>query len=102
MPNADRQQLITLLEALKHQEGATQTPARPAPAEPTHTAYNPSKPTNPQTVRPERLSGADVDTLMAQLIMEERSNQKPGLTKQTIYKWIAGVTVVVILLIVMS
>lgn len=86
IPDADRQQLIELLEVVKQQESATQSP--------------PVRQVTTETSRSERLGSGDVDSLMAQLIMEERSQQKPGLTKQTIYKWVVGLAVVVIILVV--
>ncbi len=100
IPNADRQQLIELLEVVKQQDSAAQSPVRPAATETTSTVYNAGKPIDHQTIRAERLSSGDVDSLMAQLIMEERSQQKPGLTKQTLYKWVGSLAIVIILLVV--
>lgn len=99
IPNADRQQLIALLEVVKQQQSAAQSPIRPATTETTSTDYNAGNPINHQTMRSERLGGGDVDSLMAQLIMEEKSKQKPGLTKQTLYKWMGGLAIVIILLV---
>ena len=85
IPTADRQHLIALLELVKQQQSATQSP--------------PVRPITTESSRSERLGSGDVDSLMAQLIMEEKSQQKPGLTKQTIYKWVGGVAVVIIILV---
>ncbi len=100
MPNAERQQLIALLEIVKQQPSAVPSAVRPATTQTTSTVYNTGNPINHQTMKSERLGSGDVDSLMAQLIMEERSQQKPGLTKQTIYKWVGGIAVVIILLVV--
>ena len=62
----------------------------PATTETTSTVYNAGNPINHQTMGSERLGSGDVDSLVAQLIMEEKSKQKPGLTKQTIYKWVGN------------
>ncbi|MEN8169984.1 MAG: hypothetical protein ABFS08_07155 [Pseudomonadota bacterium] len=99
IPNADRQQLIALLEVIKQQESAAQSPVRQATTETTGTVYNAGNPINHQAIKSERLASGDVDSIMAQLIMEEKSKQKPGLTKQTIYKWVVGVAIVIILLV---
>lgn len=86
MPKADRQQLTALLETVRQQEQREQL------AESTqHTAPSLS------TVKPERMGSGDVDDLMARLILEEKRNQKPALTKQALYKWIGGITVIMIL-----
>lgn len=95
---ADRQQLIALLELVKQQEHAA-SPVRQARTETTSNRYNASTPTNHQAMRPERLSSGDIDSLMAQLIMEEKSKEKPRLTKQTIYKWVGGLAIVLMLLL---
>lgn len=99
IPPADRQELIALLEAVKQQGCTTQPPVKPTATEMASRAYNAVDPAMHQTMRSERLSSGDVDSVMAQLIMEERSKEKPGLTKQTIYKWVGGITVVTILLV---
>jgi len=91
MPSADRQQLMALLEAVKHEEALSQpvdkinTNSQPAAA-----AY--------QDMLPE--SGIrDADAVMAQLIMEEDLNKKPPITKKTIHKWMAGFIAIVFLLV---
>ena len=83
MPSADRQQLIALLEAIKREEKPTQASATPAAAPlPTHEPL-----------------GLDPDALMAQLAMEDKINQKPGLTVQSLYKWVAGISISIMVLI---
>jgi hypothetical protein len=86
MPSADRQQLMALLEAIKREENAAQPSATPAAA----TTQSPA----PQQMNP--------DDLMARLAMEDKLNQEPGLTKQSLYKWVAGITVGIIVLILIS
>jgi hypothetical protein len=99
IPDADRQQLIALLELVKQQESAA--PVREvttevnSSCEKTSSAYNAGNPRD----RSERLASGDIDSLMAQLIMEERAKENPGITKQSIYKWVVGVAVVVIFLV---
>lgn len=46
--------------------------------------------------KPERLGAGDVDALMSRLILEEKQNQKPGMTSATIYKWAAGIVVAIV------
>ena len=48
---------------------------------------------------PERLGSGDVNALMARLVMEENRNKRALPTRQSLYKWIAVLTVVVIALI---
>lgn len=107
LPVADRQQLITLLEALKQQDILARQAVEQAVARAKTgltTAAGESKTgTQPQqpTVKPERLGSGDVDALMARLVMEDKLSQKPGLTQQGMYKVIAWVVAVIIALIVL-
>ena len=102
--NADRQQLLALLEAIKthdtlcrvevqkaaeRAEILLQNGGEGATANATHSHPSP---------RPERLGSGDADALMARLAMEEKLNRKPGVTKNTVYKFAAGIAVVIILL----
>jgi len=82
MPSADRQQLMALLEAIKREENATQPSTIKAAS---------TQSSAPQYISP--------DALMSQLAMEDKLNQKPGLTIQSVYKWVAGITVGIIVLI---
>jgi hypothetical protein len=107
LPVADRQQLITLLEALKQQDilarqAVEQAVARAKTGE--ATAAGESKTgTQPQqqSVKPERLGSGDVDALMARLVMEDKLSQKSGLTQRGLYKVIAWAVAVIIALIVL-
>lgn len=99
IPDADLQQLIGLLEVVKQQQGVAKSAVTPATTVKMSTTYNAGAPINPHAMRSERLSSGDVDTLVAQLMMEERSKQKPALTQKTIYKWVGGIAVVIILLV---
>jgi hypothetical protein len=83
MPSADRQQLMALLEAIKGEENSTQPAAIPAAA----SAQSPAS------------QQMDPDALMARLAIEDRVNQEPELTKQTVYKWVAGITATIFVLI---
>jgi hypothetical protein len=104
LPVAERQQLITLLEALKQQDTLARQAVEQAVARAKAgqvTAAGESKigaQPHQQTVKPERLGSGDVDALMARLVMEEKSSQKPALTKQGFYKFIAWAAVLIILL----
>ncbi|MDH5613226.1 MAG: hypothetical protein OEY66_12315 [Gammaproteobacteria bacterium] len=105
IPTEDRQQLIALLEALKLQESPVPASAMPISAgtnAPSYTAAtDPGSVNVPdhQTINRERLHSGDADALMAQLIMEENLNKKPGLTKQSIHKWTAVIAVIVFFLV---
>ena len=99
IPSADRQQLITLLEAINREESRAQQVAAKVIASTATTSVNASNAPGYQDMRSERIGSGDADAMMAQLIMEENLNQKPGLTKQSIQKWTAVVAVVVFLLV---
>jgi len=107
IPSANRQQLISLLEAVKQQESIARASVEQAAerARPlTQAAGRPaagSDPLAPEAVRPERLGSGDVDALMARLVMEDERDRKPGLTKQGIFKWAGGFTALVVLLILL-
>lgn len=106
IPAADRMQLIALLEALKSQNATSQeavekavhyaTRATPAASVSSDSSYVAGQ--IEQNVKPERLGAGDVDALMVRLAMEENRNKKQGLTKQGIYKGLAGFVAVVIFL----
>lgn len=83
MPNEDRQALLELLESVKEQEALKQRKIKVAP------------------INPKDMGKGDLDAMAAQLIMKEKSNQKPSMTKRDLYKWIGGFTVIVILLILL-
>jgi len=48
------------------------------------------------------MSAAEVDALMAQLVIEEKKNTKPGLTRKRLYQWIVYSVIAIIVLIVIS
>jgi hypothetical protein len=96
LPIGDRRQLITLLEAIQLFEKQRHASARQA--EGTANAAAALAATKPQGKEP--LGKGDVDQLMAQLVMEEKNNRKPGLTQQGLYKWMGISVAVVIFLIV--
>ena len=97
IPGADRQQLITLLEAVKRVENPVQPVTATVNTAPQTTAI--STGAGGYQVSPERLRSGDVDAVMAQLIVEENLKQKPVLTKHSIHKWVGVVAVIIILLV---
>lgn len=107
IPSADRQQLISLLEAIKQHEIQSQASVQQAAARSSaastvaSTAAGASNSPVLQAMNTERLHSGDADALMAQLIMEENLNKKPALTKQSIHKWTAIVALIVFLLVLM-
>jgi hypothetical protein len=100
IPQAERQQLIALLEAVKQQEeramalvqGAMDRARNTSPGLPGAAA------SGDYQAQPERLGRGDVDALMARLVMEENRSRKPGPTRQDVYKWVLGFAVVAVLL----
>ena len=96
LPISDRQQLITLLEAIQLYEKQRHASAREAEGKANAAAALAT--TKPDGKEP--LGKGDVDQLMARLVMEEKNNRKPGLTRQGLYKWM-GISVVVIILLVL-
>jgi hypothetical protein len=102
IPKTDRDQLVALLEAVKLQDDGSAVPVQRAEAKAAMTAQTAipaNNMTSAQPVKPERIGAGDVDDLMAHLIMEEKRNKKPELSRQTIYKWAAGIIVAIFLLV---
>ncbi|MEH6570114.1 MAG: hypothetical protein V7709_13630 [Halioglobus sp.] len=104
IPAADRGQLIALLEALKAQEISSQEPVEKAVNYAAQSASAATFNTAPvgqiqQQPKLERIGTGDVDALMARLVMEENQQKKQGLTKQGIYKGLAGFLALVVLLV---
>jgi hypothetical protein len=95
LPIGDRQQLITLLEAIQLFEKQRHASARQAEGKANAAATL----ANTKLDAKEPLGSGDVDQLMAQLVMEEKNNRKTGLTQQGLYKWM-GITVAVIIFLV--
>lgn len=101
MPAAERQQLLDLLEAVKQQESRAREVARRA-VDKAALAAGGTVNATALDYRPaagERLGSGDVDALMARLIAEENRSRKPGPSRQDLYKWLLGIAVVVILLV---
>ena len=96
LPIGDRQQLITLLEAIQLCEKQRHVTAREAEGKANAAAALAATTLEGK----EPLGKGDVDQLMAQLVMEEKNNRKPGLTQQGLYKWM-GISVAVIILLVL-
>ena len=93
----DRAALIALLEAIRAHEGhSTKTIDAALAPEPVKIAPQ----SNTQIPKAERLGRGDVDALMAKLAMEEKRNQKPGLTKRGIYTSVGIFAVVVFMLVI--
>lgn len=101
LPKIDRQQLITLLEAVKRLEEPVQSVREPIATKvnvSTQADNIASVPGN-LNVKSAGMGSGDADALMAQLIIQEELNKKPEITKQTIHKWVAGSAIAIILLI---
>ena len=104
--NADRQQLLALLEAIKTHDTLSRVEVQKAAERAEILLQNGGEgatanaPHSHPSPRPERLGSGDTDALMARLVMEEKLNRKPGVTKNTVYKFTGGIAVVIILLIV--
>lgn len=100
--SADRQQLMTLLEAVKSYERRSQAVVQQA-VEKVRTASRPltnvDQAGGQQLSQSERLTAADTDALVARLMLEEKRSQKPVLTKKSLYKFVAGFAALVIVLI---
>jgi hypothetical protein len=104
----DRQDIIALLEVIKRQEQissvAVQRTADDLKAR-TQTASSVSNqgdgisPIAEKDIEVDRLSGSQVDDLMARLIMEEKKQTKPGLTRSGVYKFVGGSAIIVIIFI---
>lgn len=94
MPARDRGQLIELLEAVREQERLSRVAVDAATSSVpgTNAAAAMSSP------KPERLGSGDVDALMARLVMEERRNRKPPVSRGSLYKW-SGICVGIVLLL---
>jgi len=108
IPAEDRRHLITLLEAINSQAtplpaatpGAVADTSAIAPA-PASSAISQKGHASGRPTTPERAGSGDIDALMARLIMEEKQNRRPGLTKAGIYKVMAGLLLLILLLVMM-
>ncbi|MGH1472034.1 MAG: hypothetical protein ACRBCS_12620 [Cellvibrionaceae bacterium] len=119
MQPLDRQELIKLLNAVKHEDElalaaveqrinkarASQQSATSIPTS-AKTRHASTTPASTKTVssgqtlgeKTRRLGEGDVDNIMAKLMLEEKRAQKPIPTKNTLYKWI-GISIIVIVLL---
>ena len=97
IPAGDRQQLIALLEAIKHQDSLAKAAVQTAVDYVNAPLHGAGKPLQDRTPKPERLGSGDADALMARLIIEEKRDKKPGLTKERLYKIVAGFVAVIFL-----
>ena len=100
IPADHRQQLIALLEAIKHQDNVSKAAVQKAVDYAKAPQDKAGKPLQDKVPKPERLGSVDADALMARLIIEEKRGKKPGLTKEGLYKVLAGFVAVIFLLIV--
>jgi len=96
IPAEDRRQLVTLLEKLKQLDAPVQSTSRPKTLSSESLQAVMTDPVN-QAVNSGRLHSGDADAVMAQLIMEDKLNKKPPLTKHVIHKWLAVVMTVIVL-----
>jgi len=101
LPKAERTELLRLLEAIKQEHTRSQKAVLSALTATTQTS---TKTTQEQVsaglAQTGRLGRGDADALMAQLIQEEARNQKPGLSKRGIYKFVGISTLVIFLLVI--
>lgn len=104
IPEIDRTELIALLEAVRVQDGISRKVVQHAATSPSglniRGQSGVSGQTAQQTPKAERLGGGEVDALMARLIMEEKREQKSGLTKRGVYKAVGVFAAIVLLLVV--
>ena len=98
IPAVDRQQLIALLEAIKHQDSLAKAAVQTAVDYVNAPLHGAGKPLQHKAPKPERLGSGDADALMARLIIEEKRDKKPGLTKESLYKIVAGFVAVIVVL----
>jgi hypothetical protein len=101
IPDIDRQHLITLLEAIKRHEVVSSAKAQQAVERAQSLLHDTSGFTSAQQhlPKPERLGSGDAEALMARLVMEEEMKRKPAMTTTSVYKFIAGLAVAVVILI---
>lgn len=95
MPEADREPLLLMVDAIKAQQLKTQAALQQALHKTTHSASAAAKPAEE---KPERLGAGDIDALMAKLVLEEKQQKKPPLTQQKIIKIMLAVVAAIILI----
>lgn len=91
LPDADRRQLVELLEVIKRDMQPAVDSIQSAPT---------------SSVLSDSLSQqytgddpANADAIIAQLIMEEDAKQKPKVTKHVIHRWMAAAAIIILLLV---
>lgn len=101
IPAAERQQLIQLLEAVQQQDRrareivrSTREGAAPGSVGTPGAAQSQYRPGGSG-----RLGSGDVDALMARLVAEDNRNRKSAPTREGLLKWVLGLVVAVILLV---
>ena len=112
MSSIDRQQLIDLLEVLKQQHSPVKPVVQPVvqsnivqsnvvqDVAPNIAQKNTDKEhVSEANLSAQSLGSGDVNALAARLLEEEKSKQKPPISKGAVYKWVGGITVVAMLLI---
>jgi len=106
IPAPRRQQLISLLEALRQEDASSRervarlaaaTAPRAGSAAQQKTAIGA---VNSQATPVERMGSGDVDALMARLVMEDNNARKPAPDKSLVYKVLAGVAILLLLAII--
>tara|TARA_B100000809_G_scaffold206042_1_gene207995 strand:- start:923 stop:1300 length:378 start_codon:yes stop_codon:yes gene_type:complete len=91
----DRKALITVLEAVKQQQKASEQRADQILMQ---TAV-PISDNLATAIKPERLGRGDAEAVMARLILEEKAKQKNPPSERIFYKWIIGFAALVIMAI---
>ena len=91
----DRKALITVLEAVKQQQKASEQRADQILMQ---TAV-PISDNLATAIKPERLGRGDAEAVMARLILEEKAKQKNPSSERIFYKWIIGFAALVIMAI---
>lgn len=101
----DKKALLTLLESLKQQQEATEQRANQRLAQAAMASSSVGSSANKPSAaalsdkpqKAERLGRGDADALMARLIMEEKAKQKNIPNQGRFYKWILGISAIIII-----
>lgn len=127
LPESDRSQLLSLLAVIDRTKPHEQPPSGNKPVGGSSSSLSPAKYSTSHKLNAQKAPNAsvkaasgknytaenrplgsgdigsgDIDSMAAQLIMAEKSKQKPKTSKSTIYKWIAAIAIVSILVIVIT
>jgi hypothetical protein len=102
--DADRRQLISVLEQIKEQEQRVARLAQQAVARSSVETLVTARgegvgEAGVRSPAPERLGSGDADALMARLIMEEQRERKPAPTTRGFYTLFGGIIAIVLLLV---